>query len=148
MKRLHTIAALVLALSALASPAMAACKDYPIVTPDNAPVNRIGTKPGADPGWTKFGNMASTLRVCTDPNSTHPFREALLRNGACDPNGDELVSLAQPVTGTVEFVYVTLDGDVPDIERHRLGFNSPIAIPKLGVVKGFNPVGPYIPGAC
>jgi hypothetical protein len=41
---------------------------------------------------------------------------------------------------------------VPDIIEHRNGFNSPVAIPKLGVVKGFNPwpgnAGAIQPGAC
>ena len=91
--------------------------------------------------------MSSILAVC-DEGSTHPWHETMVRNGACTPNGYEWASLAGPVTASELKKFVTFDGNVDDIERHRNGFNSPIAIPVLGVVVGFNPVGPYIPGAC
>lgn len=110
-----------------AGSAMAACYERPVITPDNAPVTRYQHgAAGNSPSFSKQGNMASILRVCTDPNSTHRFRERMIRNGACIPNGQELDTAAQPVTGSgVPIKYTTNDGVVPDYEEKRLGLLIP-----------------------
>lgn len=116
-----------LAVVALTAPAFAACQNYPIVTPDNAPVSRVAF--GASNG--NLGGTAYTKAT---------FCPRIHAAGTC--TGE---SLSEKVNS---HGYVTLDGLVADIERHRNGFNSPIAIPFLGVVAGFNPTTGYIPGAC
>lgn len=120
----------ILALAALTAPAFAACQNYPIVTADNAPVDR--TKVVAS-GVSNLGGTAYTKAT---------FCPEAAAAGTC--TGE---SLSERVNSTA-IPYVTLDGVVADIERHRNGFNSPVAIPFLGVVVGFNPTTGYIPGAC
>jgi hypothetical protein len=99
-----------------------ACKDYPIITPDNAPVNRVGYNPGGTNGNLK----GTTYTMAT-------FCPAAAAAGTC--TGE---SLSEKVQG-YNYDYVTLDGNVDDIERHKLGIKiGPVFIPTTG----------YIPGAC
>lgn len=136
-----------LAVAALTAPAFAACQNYPIITPDNAPVSRTQVVTGGGAGNGSLDPRGPRLSSACQSGSTHPWAEGMQREGgACDRMAN-LKSLSEKAPEHVR-AYVTLDGVVADIARHRDGFNSPIAIPLLGVVVGFNPTTGYIPGAC
>jgi hypothetical protein len=128
---LHTAPLLLAGILALtfAAPSYAnnlACKDYPIITPDNAPVSRVNTAGsnanqgyGGIPG--QFGcPIKAAPGTCVDANE----------------------SLSEKVNS---HGYTTWDGLVADIERHKLGINIDPPGPKPPV---FIPVTGYIPGAC
>jgi hypothetical protein len=118
----------ILALT-MATPASAtglSCKDYPIITPDNAPVSRVNTASsnanqgyGGIPG--QFGcPIKAAPGTCVDANE----------------------SLSEKVNS---HGYTTWDGLVADIERHKLGINIDPPGPTPPV---FIPVTGYISGAC
>ncbi len=114
----------ILALT-FAAPAYAnnlACKDYPIITPDTAPVDRVGYNPGGT-----NGNLKGTAYTVA------AFCPAAAAAGTC--TGE---SLSEKVQG-YQYDYVTYDGNVDDIERHKNGI-------KIG--NTFIPLTNYIPGAC
>lgn len=119
---MKTLFASIAALALMTSAALAVdCKNFPIVTPDVAPVNR--TKVEAS-GVSNLGGTAYT-KAAFCPVAAAP--------GTC--TGE---SLSERV-GSILTAYVTYDGDVPDIERHRNGIQvGPIFIPLTG----------FIPGAC
>jgi hypothetical protein len=124
---LHTAPLLLAGILALtfSAPAYAnnlACKDYPIITPDTAPVNRVGYNPGGT-----NGNLKGTAYTVA------AFCPAAAAAGTC--TGE---SLSEKVQG-YQYDYVTYDGNVDDIERHKLGI-------KIGQL--FIPTTGYIPGAC
>jgi hypothetical protein len=109
--------ATILAIVAMTAPAFAACKNYPIVTPDDAPVTRIGGGSNANLNGTAYTKAT--------------FCPAAAAAGTC--TGE---SLSEKVN---THAYVTFDGVVADIERHRNGLQiGPVFIPTTG----------YIPGAC
>lgn len=114
------LASLALVGMTSASFATTFCRDAGIrVTPDNAPVERTGFHPGSDPGFTPTGNMTSILGVCKNPD--HEWYESWQRDGKCIPNGYELETMATPVTGGETFIFVTLDGVVPDVPQIEEG---------------------------
>lgn len=131
-----------LAVVALTAPAFAACQNYPIVTPDDAPVNRVA-----------FGG--------SDSNGAIDARGA--RHGTCNPKAadfdaaakrnrpggfcDYAANLKSQSDKVSTHAYVTLDGVVADILRHRDGIAIP-AIPALNIPATFIPTTGYLPGAC
>jgi hypothetical protein len=91
---------------------------------------QYATYTGSDAGGS---NYASLLRVC-DPDSTHPWHDAMVKNGACIKTGAELRSMTSHTGGTVlvakkpvkvgeETVVVGQepDIDVPDIPQYETG---------------------------
>jgi hypothetical protein len=123
---LKTLLAAVAAVLALSGPALAACVNYPIITPDTAPVNRLGVTTGGSNA--NLGGTAYTKAT---------FCPAKAAAGTC--TGE---SLSEKVA-TAQYAYVTLDGIVADIERHKNGFYIPLPGPDL-----FVPTTGYLPGAC
>lgn len=116
----------ILAMVAMTAPAFAACQNYPIVTPDNAPVSR-----------TETVNAGSNASLGGTAYTKATFCPVAAAAGTC--TGE---SLSEKVNSYVR-AYVTLDGVVADIERHRNGFFIPLPGPDL-----FVPTTGYIPGAC
>lgn len=111
----------ILALAALTAPAFAACKDFPIVTADTAAVNRTAV----------VKSTASSLGGTAYTKAT--FCPKASAAGTC--TGETLVGSA----GDALVKFVTFDGTVADIERHRNGLQiGPVFIPLTG----------FIPGAC
>jgi hypothetical protein len=116
------------ALSLAASPAFANldCKNFPIVTPDNAPVARVNSAgSNANQGYNGIPGqngcpIKAAVGTCVDANE----------------------SLSEKVNS---HGYTTWDGLVADIERHRLGLTIDPPGPTPPV---FLPVTGYIPGAC
>jgi hypothetical protein len=152
--RIKTLLAAVVAASLFAGPALAgACKEYVTITPDNAPVFGpvvksviVGSTVGKE-GWDGQGGQ------CTKPGSSVIWVGPRDANGVCMTPASIVGTVAGPVFAPKTFIEVVANnGPVPDIIEHRNGFNSPVAIPKLGVVKGFNPwpgnAGAIQPGAC
>lgn len=122
MLTLKTIA-IAAALTAAATPAFAlTCKTYTTVTPDTAPVNRVGYNPGGS-----NANLKGTAYTIAT------FCPAAAAAGTC--TGE---SLSEKVAGA-NYAYVTLDGTVADIYQHRNGI-------QVGPV--FIPLTPLLPNAC
>jgi hypothetical protein len=127
------IPALILATVAMTAPAFAACKNFPIVTPDNAPVYGQVTRTEVV-GQTSGG---------PDHNGT-AYTKATFCPAAAAPDtctGESLSTfVAGPVYGPVTTTEIVANnGDVPDIERHRNGLQiGPVFVPLTG----------YIAGAC
>lgn len=115
------IPACILAVVAMSSPAFAACANFPIITPNTAPVDRPGM---ASTGAPRLNGTAYTVAT---------FCPAKAAAGTC--TGESLSErVAAIATNTV-----TYDGDVADILRHRNGIQiGPVFIPLTG----------YLPGAC
>lgn len=124
--RIHTLVLGAATLALMTGPTFAGgislgCKTYTQVTPDVAPVNRTGVK---STGVAAHNGTAQTIA---------DFCPTAAAAGTCTGQ-----SLSEPVT-TNTYTYVTLDGDVPDIDWHRYGF----------YIKGhFIPVTKYKSGAC
>lgn len=124
--RMKSILLATAALAMMSAPAFAACVNYPIITPDTAPVNREkAVKAGSN---ANLGGTAYTKAT---------FCPKAAAAGTC--TGE---SLSEKVDSHVVY-YVTLDGVVADIERHKNGFYIPLPGPDL-----FVPTTGYIPGAC
>ena len=135
MKMTSRIGLALFATLAMTSASFAACVNYPIVTPDNAPV--YGAKTIATSGsnanlngtaWTKATYCPRKLvasgveGICTGET----LSEKVASGNYVDPN----------------FFFGNI-GNVPDIERHKNGFYIPLPGPDL-----FVPTTGYLPGAC
>lgn len=123
MLKTLTIAATALLMAS--APALAtACKDYPIVTPDNAarPYSAI----------VKAGSATSNGYSGIPGEFGCPIKAAV---GTCPDRNASLSNKVDSYLGQ----YVAYDGKVDDIERHKLGI-------KLG--NTFIPLTNYIPGSC
>jgi hypothetical protein len=110
---------------ALASPSFAngLCHERTIETPNTADnfVKQFGPYAGSsqEGGY----DYAAQLLVCTDPNSDHPFAEAMKRNGACVNTGRHLRSMTSHTGGSPYLGIKNLkNGDVPDYTQTRVGF--------------------------
>jgi hypothetical protein len=146
MRSFLKIALAGVALVAMSTSVFAACKEYVTVTPDNAPV---------------YGPVTRTVVVGQTPGGPDHNGDAYTKATFCPAKaapdtctGESLSTfVAGPIYGDVTATELLgLYGPVDDVTEHRNGFNSPVAIPKLGVVKGFNPwpgnAGALQPGAC
>lgn len=119
--RSRTVLALAIAVSLMSTSAsfatnLSRCQNLPdIVTPNDAPVNRIGVATsGVGSGFAGGGRQ---LGLCSNPD--HPWHDAMKANGLCELSGN-LATLAQPVA-TGAYKYVTFDGDIPDVLVHQTG---------------------------
>ena len=125
--RIKTILLAASAMLAMTSASFAACVNYPIITPDNAPVNRSEVVGVAGGGG---GAAATAYTIAT-------FCPVKAAKGTCTGQ-----SLSEKVSNHVRY-FTTLDGVVADIERHKNGFYIPLPGPDL-----FIPTTGYLPGAC
>lgn len=129
MKMTSRIGLALFATLAMTSASFAACVNYPIVTPDNAPVYGAKAFPNAGSNANLGGTAYTKATFC--PKAAAP--------GTC--TGE---SLSEKVQGNVDpnFFFGNY-GNVPDIERHKNGFYIPLPGPDL-----FVPTTGYLPGAC
>lgn len=145
--KLITGAALALALSTPGAYAALGCRDLPtIVTPDNAPVSRVGQGAATGPSGSSASggsNYSSLLALCQNPD--HPWYASRTASGACTRTGSELMTMVGTVSASPTVKYTTYDGDVPDIYSHRNGFVIP---PTKWTPEIFIPTTGPLPGSC
>lgn len=143
MRKVSIVALAAVVLTMAVSPAMAtfSCQEKVIPTKDDAPVNRTSYRNGGGgnnddlrPGDTRLGNCAT---IAADSPLNRP-------NGYCEW-ARNLSSLAKSVTYTEVIKYVTFDGDVPDIYKHRYGIDVPA---NKWTPAFFLPLTKYKDGAC
>lgn len=113
-----------LALALMTSGAFALdCKNFPVITPDNAPVYGAKVNPNAGSNASLGGTAYTKATFC--PAAAAP--------GTC--TGE---SLSEKVQGNVDpnFFFGNI-GNVPDTERHRLGLQvGPVFVPLTGFIAG------------